>query len=494
MDATKLDYTLTNPHPPQSSRYTPTTMAKNQDRQLLFSVSAMSSQLETNSFDLARNFSPLSVAQLTDPPYPYPRTCDIVLSSDQHRGSFPQSQQAPLTDVTTYIYDSVSSSYPPNPQPSQSPYHLSSGHEAFHANTNQDLTAHSVSLSINSSLGLAIQNPPTAFSSVPSNYSAIRRYHEDQSRQHAQALQQLTRSPQGRRQSPTEHANGNGVLSASLEITPTGRRAEFFHAASSIPMSNIRLHHPHPPEHANHHVQYQYPYYQCHNQSLGYPDHCRSEPLDGSTTHVLTPQGIGIYENAQQQPAVTFPVTTKMVHIPSSSASNSTVLESSMYPMRSGPLSDAIQSIPQPSTNSFEGTTGPSKVHPTTTVADVAPIPSPVPALTNGTGHEEARSGNVEEGSLIESENGDEEKITTSERGESKEVVTENVDKDHPSANAKRRDRKQSEGSGAAGRRRTGDSKSDPVIKDGLSPPTKKRKKSKMHECQVCHKNFPRFV
>jgi len=158
--------------------------------------------------------------------------------------------------------------------------------------------------------------------------------------------------------------------------------------------------------------------------------------------------------------------------------------------MGSGPQSDAIQSIRQPSTNSFEGTTGPSKIHPTTNVPDVAPIPPPVPALTNGTGHE---SGNVDEDSLIEieSENGDEEKSTS---GELEEDVTENVVNDHPGANAKRRDRKQSEGSGAAGRRRTGDSKSDSVLKDGLSPPTKKRKKSKMHECQVCHKNFPRFV
>jgi hypothetical protein len=351
---------------------------------------------------------------------------------------------------------------------------------------------------------LPFSTPPTTFSSVPSDYSAVRRYHEDQSRQHAQILQQLTRSRDGRRHSSTEHATGNGVLSASLEITPTGRRAELYHAVSSIPMSNIRLHHPRPPEHASHHLQhsqqskafnqYQYPYY--HNQNLGYPENCRSEPLDGTTSDVLTTQGIGTYESAHQQPTSTFAISTKPMHIPNQSATNSSIaLESSMYTMRSDPRSNAIRSISQPSTHSFEEPSGESKVHPTTSLSNMASINPQFPPITNGTGHEDVPSGVVEEGSNlieIESENGDEEKLT-SERRLLKQDGTENVVSNPPGTNAKRRDRKQSEGSGATGRRKTGDSKNDSVIKDGLPPP-KKRKKSKMHECQVCHKNFPRFV
>ena len=500
MDATKLDYT--NPHSPQTSRYTPTTIVKNQDRQLFFSVSAMSSHLDPHTFDLARNFSPLSVAQLTEPPYHYPRPCDIVESPDQHRGPFQQSQEAPLTDVTPYIYNSGSSSYPSNPQESQSSYHLSSGHEAFHVNVNQDPSAHSVSFSLNSSLGLAIQTPTTAFSSVHSNYSAVRRYHEDQSRQHAQVLQQLTRSRDGRRQSSSDHANGNGVLSASLEITPTGRRAEFYHAASSIPMSNIRLHQPRPPEHPSHQLQhaqqsksfnqFQYPYY--HNQALGYPDNCRSEPLNGSGPHVLTTQGLGIYESAQQQPA--FPLPTKTVRIPSPSTTNSTTiaLESSVYTTSSDPRPNAIRSISQPSAHSFEEATGTSKVHPTTSAPDLAPT-TPPPSFLNGTGHEDAPPGIMEEGSnLIEIESEDEERSTSERISLKEDGGTENVVSNHSGTSTKRRDRKQSEGSGATGRRRTGNPKNDSITKDGISPPAKKRKKSKMHECQVCHKNFPRFV
>jgi hypothetical protein len=477
-------------------------MVKNHDRQVLFSLSTISSQLEANPFDPMRNFGPLSVAEHTEASYPYPRPCDIALSPDQHQSPFTQSQEAPLADVTPYIYDSGSSSYPPNPQPSQSSYH---GHEAFHLSLDQDLNAQSLSLSINSSLGLAIQTPPTPFSSAPSTYSAVRRYHEEQSRQHAQVLQQLARSRDGRRQSPTEHLTGNG-LSTSLEITPTGRRAEFYHAASSIPMSNIRLHQARPPEHSNHQLQhsqqsksfnqYQFPYY--HNQDLPYPENCRPELLDLSNTHVLTTQGIRIHESVQQEATSTFHVSTKTMHISTPSTTNpaTIALESNTFTMRTGSCSNATQSVPQPRTHSFEGVTAPSKVHPSTNPSDMASITSPFPVLTEGADCENGPSGIAEKGSHlieIETESGGEEKLTI-EGGLSKEDVAEHVVGYLTSTSTKRRDRKQSGEYCPTGKLRTGDLKNDSVIKDGLSPPTKKRKKSKMHECQVCHKSFPRFV
>lgn len=495
MDATKLDYSLTTPHSSQSSFYSERAMIKNQERQVFFSVSAISSPLEENSYDVARNFGPLSVAQHTDPPYPYPRPCDIVLSPDQHRSPFPQSQEAPLTDVTTYIYDSGSSSYPSNPHP-ESSYHLSSGQDAFHDNLNEDLSAQSISLNINS-LDLAIQPPPSAFSPISSNFSAVRRYHEDQSRQHAQVLHQLTRSRDERQ--AANDANGN-ILSASLEITPTGRRAQLYHAASSIPMSNIRPHQPRPPENGSHQLQqskhfnqYRYPYY--HNQD-GYQEDYRSAPLDISTTHGVLTQGIRIYESAHQQAATsTVHVSTKTMQALSPRITNSAVtLESNIYAMRPGPRSNAIQSMSQPA-HSFEGSTVADKVHTSDSLSDIASIPSPFPVLTNGPDHEGGPSGIQEGINLIEieAENEDEEKFTT-ERRPLKEDRTDNVADDFPGTCTKRRDRKQGEASSAIERHRTGDSKSDLVAKNGLSPPTKKRKKSKMHECQVCHKNFPRFV
>ena len=480
MDAAKLDYTLTASYSP-SSRYTEKAIIKNQESQILFSVSAVSSQLESNSFDLSRNFGPLSIPQHTQPSYPYPRPCDILLSPDQHSSPFPRSQEAPLADVNPYIYDS-GSSYPSNPQPSQPSFQISSALEPFHLNVvNQDLTAQSISLSIDSALDLAVQTPATPFSSAPLNYNLLRRYHEDQSRQHAQVLQQLTRSRDGRRQSPAEDFTGNGVFSASLEITPTGRRAELYHATSSIPMSNIRPHQPRPPEHTlqqtkpfNH---YQYPYY--HNQDLGYLDNCRSEPLDVSSAHVLTTQGIRVRESTQE-PTSTFHVSTKTMQILSPSAD--IALDSGLFAMRSAPRSNVIQSMPHPTTRAFDGVPEVGKVHPST----MASISSPF--------LEDTPSGIAKEGSqLIEirSENGDETKLKIEART-SKEDGMESIAGNYPGTNAKRRDGRQSEvlGSSMAGRPRAADS----VIKDGLSPPTKKRKKSKMHECQVCHKNFPRFV
>jgi hypothetical protein len=76
--------------------------------------------------------------------------------------------------------------------------------------------------------------------------------------------------------------------------------------------------------------------------------------------------------------------------------------------------------------------------------------------------------------------------------GSTRAIVVEEALENHHRINGGKRQGKRKHGDSTdAGYPTNGDPK-DPSQE--ILPPTKKRKKSKMHECEVCHKKFPRSV
>ena len=76
--------------------------------------------------------------------------------------------------------------------------------------------------------------------------------------------------------------------------------------------------------------------------------------------------------------------------------------------------------------------------------------------------------------------------------GSTRAIVVEGVVENHHRINGGKRQGKRKHGvSTDTGYPTNGDSKD---LSQEILPPTKKRKKSKMHECEVCHKKFPRSV
>ncbi len=505
METAKLEFALV---PPLSSSGH---VGKFQGRHILETLSGPSPHLEQHSFVLSRNVGSLPlVHQQEDSRYAYSRRVDTPSSSNHNGGSFQSSQDAVVHRVDPYLYCSDSSQYF---HQSQSHYHSSPDAEAFPLDTqaqahfNTQLSPMEVGSS-SLSLAVAFQPHGTTSSSISPDLNALRRYHEAQSQQHAQVLQQLTRAKDGRR-SPTclDIARNTAFFEEMVPVSDVG----LYHTSSSIPMSNDQqrsqqspeitprqLHHSIPSNH------YRYPYH--NDENFGYHQKDSADNFNVSNTHIPTVQSVRVYQETPHEPTTAFHTPTAAILGPTIMSPSSNPLHSTLDILRSGVRSNTAQPPPiqrSPSSQSL-ARTAVARCSSDSRPSHAAAISvSSFSAMKNGGDHDEV----VGNRDLIGMTRGDsaldEQKpsVVKVERtnGSTRAIVVEEVVENHSRVNGGKRQGKRKSGDV---HRSLGDSTGTGYPTNGglkdpseeIPPPTKKRKKSKMHECEVCHKKFPRSV
>ena len=493
MEGSKREFSFRASHPSQSSVLCQS-ISKRPDGQILQPLPGEPPHLE-NPSSMVRNFtSPgLHLEDHEDTSFVYPRSNVTLLSDNQHHSPYQQPQRTSLTEIGPYPYaaDSPSPQYPP----SLHHYHLRPSVDSYPV-ASHDVDSAQLSPST-PTLNLTTLSATNA--SLP--YAAIRRYHESQTRHHAQDLQRLTDLSTERSHTATANSAKDVAFPSSYELTPVDE-VGLYQATCSIPMSNNPLPQQRPPKHTSHNQQhfhlpankYQYP--SNNDLHLRYPQKHGSdnlENLDVADTRVFTAQSIHVYDETEQEPASAYHVSTTTIHapIPPQNTATTIALHSTVEVLRSGVRSNTIHSLSQPdlafcsSGRAIDAT-------------KVSLSSASLPNLALAASYVDTRNGQyptkvpdnqlkpgIKAPERVESEpTGGERK-----RGPQKRSI-DNVDGYTKGNISKGRDGKRA--------RTLEKPKVEEDTADDLRPndelPAKKKKKSKMHECEVCHKKFPRLV
>ena len=486
--------------PPSNSGH----VSKFQGRNILEALSGPSPHLQQHSFALTRNVGSLPlVHQQEDNHYAYSRRVDNSLSSNHNGGSFQSSQEAVVHRVDPYFYCSDSSQYF---HQSQSHYHTSPDAEAFSLDTQPQShfnTQFSPMEVGSSSLSLAVTFQPhgTTSSSTSPDLNALRRYHEAQSQQHAQVLRQLTRAKDGRQSPSLDIARNTAFLEEMVPVSDVG----LYHTPSSIPMSNDQqrsqqspeitprqLHHSLPSNH------YRYPY--PNDENFGYHQKDNADNFNVSNTHIPTVQSVRVYQETPHEPTTAFHTPTAAILGPTiMSPSTSTSLHSTLDILRSAVRSNTAQPPPiqrSPPSQSL-ARTAIARCSSDSQPSHAAAISvSSFSGMKNGGDHDEVVGSQDLIGMARGDSTLDEEKSSAvkNERtnGSTRAIVVEEVVENHHRINGGKRQGKRKHGDSTDTGYPTNSDLKDPSQE--ILPRTKKRKKSKMHECEVCHKKFPRSV
>lgn len=495
MESTKLEFALM---PPLSAPSNSGHVGTLHGRHIIETLSGPS-HLDQHSFVLGRSVGSIPlVHQQEDRNYTYSRRVATPLSSNQNGDAF---QDAGDHRVDPYLYYSGFSQYFHH---SQSHYHSSTDTEPFPVNTQAQFNTQHPPVEVESSHNLALSNGST--SSISPDVNALRRYHEAQGRQHAQVLQQLT---QGCPSPTCSNIPRNTSFSVSFEEIVPVSDVGLYHTPSPIPMSNDQqqrlqqtpeithrqFHHSLPSNH------YQYPYHNDENFGR-YHQKSSADNFNVSNTHLPTVPSVGAYEEPHHEPTTAFHTPNAAVIGPVASPTSAPP-HSSLDILRSGVRSNTVQ---PPSSHLLARIASASKVSRSSDrLPDLAAIAVPsFSDMENRGDHDEV----VNNQGLIEISRADEEvdeKVASDAKiertnGPSRTIVVEEVvESQHSGVNSMK---KQGKRKIADVSRSLDDStimgfSTNSALKESneeLPPPTKKRKKSKMHECEVCHKKFPRSV
>lgn len=490
MEGSKREFSFRASYPSQSSVLCQGSISKLPDGRILQPLPGGPPHLE-NSLAMVRGFtSPgLHLEDHEDPSFVYPRSNVTLLSGNQHHSSYQQPQRTSLSEIDPYPYAADSPRYPP----SLHQYHLRPVVDSYPV-ASHDVDSAQLSPSTITPPTLDLTPLSAANASLPSNYAALRRYHETQTRQHAQGLQQLTRSSTGRSHTATNSAKDVAFPSSyELDVIPVDEEG-LYQTPCSIPMSNNRLPQQLPPKHPSRDQQhshlpankYQYP----SNNDLHhrYPQKHSSddlENLDIADTRVFTAQSIHVYDETAREPASAYHVSTTTIHapIPTQNTATTISLHSTVEVLRSGVRSNTVHSLSQPDLAfCHRGTDATKASLSSASLPNLAALAASYVDTRNSQYPTKVPDNQLKNG--IQEPEKVEPVRDERNQGPQKNSV-EVVDGYTDGQDGKRA-------------RTLEKPKVEEDTTDDLRPndelPVKKKKKSKMHECQVCHKHFPRLV